>query len=164
MSMFKAPLGLALAVLLSSTAFAQRPEGASQQPRPQVERQAPTPSPQTNSPQTAPTMQRSAPGAVTQQRTYDNAVRPDSRGGSRSVTVDRSDRRWDRDRRGPGVVVRDRRGPRVVVRDRVRPAFAFIGGPRIVVRPGWCRGLHRGWHTTPDAGRHAGTHRGLFRC
>ena len=77
-----------------------------------------------------------------------------------SVTVGRSDRfdRGDRFRRG------DRSHSRIVIRDRVRPAFAFISGPRVVIRPGWCRGLHRGWHFAPGAGEHAGTHRGLFRC
>lgn len=45
--------------------------------------------------------------------------------------------------------------------------FAYLGGPRIVVRgygPGWCRGLHRGRHWAPRIGWHARTHRGLYRC
>jgi hypothetical protein len=45
--------------------------------------------------------------------------------------------------------------------------FVFLGGPRIIVRgygPGWCRGLHRGYHWAPRLGWHRGTHRGLYRC
>jgi hypothetical protein len=176
MSTLKAPLGLALAVLLSSTAFAQQ-DGAGSRPQspPQMEKQAPAsaaPSTQTQtpSPQTAPTVQRSGPdttrstttqspdSTVTQQRggSSTTTVTQERRGPSRSYTNDRSDRRWDSDRRSGGS--------RVVIRDRVRPAFAFISGPRIIVRPGWCRGLHRGWHSAPGLGPHAGTHRGLFRC
>jgi hypothetical protein len=37
----------------------------------------------------------------------------------------------------------------------------------VIVRnygPGWCRGLHRGYHWAPRIGWHRGTHRGLFRC
>lgn len=50
---------------------------------------------------------------------------------------------------------------------RGRPAastFLFLGGPRVIARPGWCRGLHRGRHWAPGIGYHAGRHRGLFRC
>ena len=72
-----------------------------------------------------------------------------------SVTVGRGDR-FDRGDRWRGDGWR--------YRHRIRPAFAFISGPRVFVRPGWCRGLHRGWHFAPGAGEHAGTHRGLFRC
>jgi hypothetical protein len=156
MNKFKAPLGLALAMLLSSTAFAQQPDGAVRL-QPQVEKQAPA----STAPQSAPTVQRSAPDAtVTRQRSGSTTtLTQERRGPSGGVTSDRSDRRWDgnrSDRRGDG----DRRG----YRDRVRPAFAFISGPRIIVRQGWCRGLHRGWHSAPGMGSHAGTHRGLFRC
>ena len=56
-------------------------------------------------------------------------------------------------------------------RYRLRPgyweSFVFLGGPRVIVRgygPGWCRGLHRGWHRAPGIGWHGGTHRGLYRC
>jgi len=53
-------------------------------------------------------------------------------------------------------------------RYRARPRdFVFLGGPRVIVRnygPGWCRGLHRGYHWAPRIGWHRGTHRGLFRC
>ena len=48
-----------------------------------------------------------------------------------------------------------------------RESFVYLGGPRVVVRgygPGWCRGLHRGWHSAPRIGWHGGTHRGLYRC
>jgi hypothetical protein len=147
MNKFKAPMGLALAMLLSSAAFAQQPDGA-------VPRSQPSVQVQTTAPQAAP-MQRSAPDAtVTQQRNRSgSSVTLERRGPSGSVTSDRSDRRWDGNRS-------DRRG----YRDRVRPAFAFISGPRTIVRPGWCRGLHRGWHSAPGMGEHAGTHRGLFRC
>lgn len=71
----------------------------------------------------------------------------------------RDDRRYSRDRRD------DRRGDRF--RPGYRPGFVYLGGPRIVVRgygPGWCRGLHRGYHWAPRIGWHAATHRGLFRC
>jgi hypothetical protein len=164
MNKFKAPLGFALAMLVSTAAFAQQPNGAVQTV-PQVDRQAPAPAApsvqtQTTGPQAAP-MQRSAPDAtVTQERTRSApSATQDRRGSSRSVTSDRSDRGWDgnrSDRRWND----NRRG----YRDSVRPAFAFISGPRIIVRPGWCRGLHRGWHSAPGMGQHAGTHRGLFRC
>jgi hypothetical protein len=69
------------------------------------------------------------------------------------------DRRYSRDRRD------DRR------RERARPGhrsdFMFLGGSRVIVRnygPGWCRGLHRGYHRAPGLGWHGQTHRGLFRC
>lgn len=161
MNKFKAPLGLALAMLLSSAAFAQQPDGAAQRTRPEVEKQAPAtvaPSPerQTTVPQSAPAVQRSTPDAtVTQQRSGSGTTTStqERRGPSGSYTSDR-DRRWDGDRRGSSRIMRD----------RVRPAFAFISGPRTVVRQGWCRGLHRGWHSAPGMGSHAGTHRGLFRC
>ncbi len=48
-----------------------------------------------------------------------------------------------------------------------RPTFMFLGGNRIVVRqygPGWCRGLHRGYHRAPRIGWHSRNHRGLYRC
>jgi hypothetical protein len=49
-------------------------------------------------------------------------------------------------------------------RDRYASGFVVLGGRRHVVRPGWCRGLHRGRHWAPGIGWHRGTHRGLFRC
>lgn len=63
--------------------------------------------------------------------------------------IRRDDRRWDR---------REVRG---------RAPFVYLGGSRIVVReygPGWCRGLHRGYHRAPRVGWHNATHRGLYRC
>ncbi len=72
-------------------------------------------------------------------------------------TVVRDDRRWDRRY--------DRRWDRRVVRGQT--PFVYLGGPRIIVRefgPGWCRGLHRGYHRAPRIGWHNGTHRGLYRC
>ena len=62
--------------------------------------------------------------------------------------IRRDDRRWDR---------REVRG---------RAPFVYLGGSRIVVReygPGWCRGLHRGYHRAPRVGWHNATHRGLYR-
>ena len=50
---------------------------------------------------------------------------------------------------------------------RYRYPFVYLGGPRIVVGgygPGWCRGLHRGYHWAPRVGWHYGAHRGLYRC
>ncbi|HEY8580716.1 MAG TPA: hypothetical protein VIL72_12570, partial [Beijerinckiaceae bacterium] len=61
----------------------------------------------------------------------------------------------------------ERRGDRWDRRDRVRSGFVYLGGPRIVVRgygPGWCRGLHRGYHWAPRIGWHDGRHVGLYRC
>ena len=61
----------------------------------------------------------------------------------------------------------DRRRDYGRYRDRNVSSFVFLGGPRLVVRgygPGWCRGLHRGYHWAPRIGWHRGTHRGLFRC
>ena len=68
------------------------------------------------------------------------------------------DRRYSGDRRYD-----DRRR----YRPGYRSDFVFLGGPRVIVRgygPGWCRGLHRGYHRAPGLGWHGGTHRGLFRC
>lgn len=68
----------------------------------------------------------------------------------------RGDRNW---RRGDNWRNRNNwRGPAAA------SAFVFLGGPRIIVRPGWCRGLHRGYHRAPGLGWHRGTHRGLYRC
>jgi hypothetical protein len=50
---------------------------------------------------------------------------------------------------------------------RGRYPFRYLGGPRIIVRgygPGWCQGLHTGYHWAPRIGWHYGTHRGLYRC
>jgi hypothetical protein len=71
----------------------------------------------------------------------------------------RDDRRWDRRQ--------DRRDDQRWNRRDVRVPFLYLGGPRIVVRgygPGWCRGLHRGYHWAPRIGWHSGTHRHLYRC
>lgn len=170
---FRAPLYLGVAMLLSSAAFAQAPDSKGggqdvQRQMPQVERKAPPPAAAqapapsaTPAPAAAPTPSTAAPsgrvsGSTTINRdTSTNVTVGRTDGESRFSQTTRSDRfrrgdRWDRSR--------------VVIRDRVRPAFAFISGPRIIVRPGWCRGLHRGWHVAPGVGEHAGTHRGLFRC
>jgi len=50
---------------------------------------------------------------------------------------------------------------------RHRYPFVYLGGPRVIVRgfgPGWCRGLHRGYHWAPRIGWHYGRHFGLYRC
>lgn len=60
------------------------------------------------------------------------------------------------------VVVRRPVTTRVVVRVPL-----VVLGPRVVYRsygPGWCRGLHRGYHWAPKIGWHSRRHVGLFRC
>jgi hypothetical protein len=95
----------------------------------------------------------------------DNSNREFSSDRSNSRFSIRSDNR--RETFGANTVVRhrDRDRRRIVVRDRGRSSVAFvILGPRRHYRPGWCRGLHRGFHWAPGIGRHAGRHFGLFRC
>ncbi len=84
------------------------------------------------------------------------------RSGMAQRQMQRGDRNWNRgDRNWRRDNWRNRnnwRGPAAA------SAFVFLGGPRIIVRPGWCRGLHRGYHRAPGLGWHRGTHRGLYRC
>jgi hypothetical protein len=105
------------------------------------------------------------------------------RGGMREQPQQRAPRMGSGGVRDPGAVAprtyREGRTQRYEMRrgDRTRygrqwraPAaagFIFLGGPRIIVRgygPGWCRGLHRGYHWAPRIGWHRSTHRGLYRC
>ena len=75
---------------------------------------------------------------------------------TRTKTVVKSDR---------PRVIGDR--DRVVVRSRTTVVPFVVMGPRVVYRSygaGWCRGLHRGHHTAPGIGWHAGTHVGPVRC
>lgn len=175
-------LGLVASLMLGSAAFAQAPDGAGNKPMPQTEqRSAPPPA------ATAPAPSQAQPAPAPSGRSGTTLNR-DSNGTRGSVTIDRRDRgnvtidrrdrgsvtvgRGDRFDRGDRVTRSERfdrrdrfdRGDNWRYRHRIRPAFAFISGPRVYVRPGWCRGLHRGWHFAPGAGEHAGTHRGLFRC
>ncbi|MDB5568834.1 MAG: hypothetical protein JWN93_17 [Hyphomicrobiales bacterium] len=110
--------------------------------------------------------------------TQERMVRPDGGGMVRERTMRRDGGAVQTERRT--TVRRDYAPDRRVMRDgrydrrhgyRVRPGyrapFVYLGGPRVIVRgygPGWCRGLHRGWHRAPGLGWHGGTHRGLYRC
>jgi hypothetical protein len=76
---------------------------------------------------------------------------------------DRYDRRYDRRDRRQVYQRFSRHRPEY----RYRYPFVYLGGPRVFVRgygPGWCRGLHRGYHWAPRIGWHYGTHRGIYRC
>lgn len=156
-------LGLAASLMLGTAAFAQAPDGAGQRPMPQTEQRS-APPPATTAP--APSQAQPAPAPSGRSGATFNRDGSGTRG---SVTLDRRNRG---DFRGGVTVGRSERfdgrrfdrGDNWRYRHRIRPAFAFVSGPRVFVRPGWCRGLHRGWHFAPGVGEHAGTHRGLFRC
>lgn len=135
-----------------------RPDGRSAQPSPQGREMRGRPS------------MGSESGAMRQPRVQRNELarrgnamqyrQPAMRGERRDMR--RGDRNWRNDRGW-----RDHRGYRAGRVWRGRPAastFLFLGGPRIIARPGWCRGLHRGRHWAPGIGYHSGRHRGLFRC
>lgn len=82
----------------------------------------------------------------------------------RAERRERMERRDRGERRREGRTVRRFRGPRVGY--RALYPFAYLG-PWVIVRgygPGWCRGLHRGYHWDPINGWHYGLHRSLFRC
>lgn len=182
----KAPLylGVATTLLLGGVASAQAPSGGTGSTAPAQTAPSGSPPPPTTSPPAstapAPSAPSAAPSGSTQPSgsTRGSTTLQQRDSTSPGATVGRTGRserfdsgrrisredRFDRDdrfRRGDRF---DRRDRVIVRRDRFRPAFAFISGPRVVVRPGWCRGLHRGWHFAPGVGEHAGTHRGLFRC
>ncbi|MFN3889840.1 MAG: hypothetical protein ACK4MV_05525 [Beijerinckiaceae bacterium] len=96
-----------------------------------------------------------------------NVQRPDRQRTETRRDVRRDDRRDDRryDRRDRRETYQ--RFHRHRPEYRTRYPFVYLGGPRVIVReygPGWCRGLHRGYHWAPRIGWHYGTHHGLYRC
>lgn len=174
----KAPLylGVATTLLLGGVASAQAPSGGTGAAPAQTAPSGSPPPPTTSPPAStapAPSAPSAAPSGSTQPSgsTRGSTTLQQRDSTSPGATVGRTGRseRFDSGRRISREDRFDdrqrfRRGDRFDRRDRFRPAFAFISGPRVVVRPGWCRGLHRGWHSAPGVGEHAGTHRGLFRC
>jgi len=103
--------------------------------------------------------------APTADRAVRSAVAPERRAVERRTMERRTMERRGMESRVPRTVRPDQRRSRP--QPGYRESFVFLGGPRVVVRgygPGWCRGLHRGWHTAPRIGWHGGTHRGLYRC
>lgn len=180
----------ALAVSISTFAMAQgwNEQGRQRGPAAQAPTQAPAAAPPAAAPRGDMGGRRTAPaqrfdrGAVQGQPQVQTTQQPRwSRERPATQRQFRTEQRWTgapRERFRSGTTYRTQPyvyGGRNTVgsrhwryRDRsAGRAFMFLGGPRIIVRgygPGWCRGLHRGYHRAPGIGWHAGRHYGLYRC